>query len=264
MINILIEQPDQEKAFYLLSSIIGRLDWYGRNGRIYQQDFFNRINNPYINKMIEDRKLDAKDFYDKYFDTFAKNIYNPDDYVPIIQKLDEYVPLIQKVDEKFKALNQSWGFKIYDQYKIEINYYGAGGQYSSETGQVVLGATAGINFPDDRVPPRIIHEMIHLGIEDLIICPNGDRRHPAVLQEEKERIVDNLCIYAMDGIVESRRMRDKNGNLTAYQPIAECASYMDQVVGKQPENNLVEAVRDFINDKDNSKIRFIKKNQSTR
>ena len=86
--------------------------------------------------------------------------------------------------------------------------------------------------------------MIHLGIEDLIINPEH-QENPPIRQEEKERIVDNLCIYTMKGFLPLGRIWE-NGEKSNYQEVASCADYMDKVVGNQPQTNLVSAVQNFL------------------
>ena len=87
--------------------------------------------------------------------------------------------------------------------------------------------------------------MIHLGIEDLIINPNHEE-NPPVQQEEKERIVDNLCIYTMEGFLPLERTWT-NGQKSKYQEVASSAAYMDDFVGIQPKNKLTfQGVQEFL------------------
>lgn len=66
-------------------------------------------------------------------------------------------------------------------------------------------------------------------------------------QEEKERIVDNLCIYAIEK-AEGGLWSD--GTRSRYQEVAKGCAYMDAVVGKQPETNLVDSVRQFLQNRE--------------
>ena len=221
--------------------------WSLKIDRPYLNIFYQELNIPLINKMIEDKDLLTKENYqlfdDKYADDFISTIYPNCNYKQISDKLLEFVPIIEKSFPKFNKLNKNWGFKLFDEYNVAIDYHGAGGRYNSNTGLISLGAWGGDKLPTQKSIGTIIHEMAHLGIEDNIIKKYN------LPQEEKERIVDNLCIYAMDGIIDAKRMKDKNAQPTAFQNVAQYASYMDKVVGNQPENNLDKAVEKFVNDK---------------
>lgn len=254
--NIEVGKPEVRHAFALLRHNIGMLNWFAANNRPYQENFLRGLNNPLINAMIEDCGLITSETYRqfdaRYFDAFVEELYSKCSYDEAICKIKEFIPKISKAETKFKALHDSWGFKIYDKYVIDLDYFGSGGKYFYQTGHVTVGIKGGVPT-DEKIIGLILHEMIHLGIQELIVNRFN------LPQEEKERIVDNLCVYVLDGIVDSKRMRLEDGTMTAYQPVAECAAYMDDVVGIQPKNNLVKAVEAFINNEEKNKIRYIRK-----
>lgn len=260
-LNVEIRKPMEKDAFAMLRNNIGMLDWYAAHNRPYQERLLHLLNLDLVEEMIADRKLVTSETYkmfdEKYFERFVVELYSTYKYELIIEKMNEFIPMIKQVGNKFEALKKSWGFKIFDQYYIDMDYFGAGGKYDSEKGRVIFGLKGG-QFLSVKSAGTLIHEMIHLGIEDLIVNPEK-RNIPRIAQEEKERIVDNLCIYVMDGIMDSRRMDRKDGTISSYQEVADCAAYMDEVVGRQPENNLVEAVEKFLKNSENSKIRYFNK-----
>lgn len=146
------------------------------------------------------------------------------------------------------SLQQSWGFEILPEYHVDINLFGMGGSYHRDEkniGHIITGIKKE-NTPE-QYAGLLGHEIIHLGIEDLVINPNHEKI-PPIHQEEKERIVDNLCIYVMQGILPLVK-KWSNGKESMYQEIAKDAFYMDKIVGKQPEQNLVLSVKNFLKQK---------------
>lgn len=243
-ININIPEPEQ--AYTMLRSNIVMLKWALKNNRPYQMEFYKNLNNPIINSMIEDTYLLEEKKYIEYnkrhFNLFVRELYPNCGYDDIANSLLENIAQLEQVLPKFKALNESWGFKLFDQYNINLDYFSSGGKYNSSDGSVKLGINTGqVNI---QVAIFIaIHEMVHLGIEENIVQKYN------LPQEEKERIVDNLCIYVTEGIINCKLRTDSNGLPTPYQKVAECAFYMDDVVGKQPENNLDDAIKALIANK---------------
>lgn len=239
--------PTAEKAFDWLFYSISCLDWYVANNRSNRLDFFKNLNHPLINDMMENRNLSKQDFRDKYFLTFKDTMYKQDVYISYIKKINEVLPIVQSCYSKVKDLQQNWGFEILNQYHIDIDLFGVGGKYHRDEkniGHVILGA--GNNWTDkDALAHIIVHEMIHLGIEDLLINPNHQKQ-PPVFQEEKERIVDNLCVFVTKENIPNYKRKWKDGTCSRFQELAKDYAYMDNVVGTQPLNNLVKAVQNFL------------------
>ena len=245
MFNIKVPLPSVKTAFDLLIAQIARLDWFKNNNRLYRLEYYQKLNNPIINEMIENRNMEKSAFYSKYRKLFADKLYEKELYADRISQVKEAVLKLQPCYEKFEDLKKSWGFELLPEYHVDINLYGVGGSYYRDDkgcGHVVIGF--GRRYSLDWLARTIGHEMIHLGIEDLIINPKH-RKEALIKQEEKERIVDNLCIYVMDGVLPLERTWE-NGKKSNYQEIALCADYMDKIVGKQPENNVILSVEQFL------------------
>ena len=247
MFNISIQIPDEKSAFLGVSSTILKLDWYVNNGRKNRLEYYQNLNHPLFNKMIEDRHLSEKDFTSKYIVPFSQELYNKKMYEPYVQKIQEILPVVQSCYDKFEKLNTSWGFEIFPAYHIDLVAYSVGGKYcrdSQNIGHVVLGFG---NQWDDKsaLAHIIVHEMIHLGIEDLIINPKR-LKNPPIQQEEKERIVDNLCNYVTTKKIPDYKRKWSNGDFSRFQEIAAHCSYMDKIVGHQPQRNLVKAIQCFL------------------
>ena len=240
MFNITVPTPTAEKAFDMLTNQIRALNWFKQNNRMYRWEYYQKLNNPIINQMIEDRNIEKAVFYSKYQKLFVENLYKEDLYEDKIVEIKKAILELKPCYKKYENLQKSWGFEILKEYQVDVNLYGCGGSYHKDkqgVGHIIIGQTKNLAF-------TIGHEIMHLGIEDLIINPKH-QKEPPVKQEEKERIVDNLCIYAMKGILPLEKIW-RNGKESDYQEVTACASYMDKVVGKQPENNLVLAVQQFL------------------
>lgn len=245
--NIKIPLPTPEQAFNFLAWQVRRLDWFLANNRANRLAFFQNLNHSVVNDMIteKNRRLSQTDFYEKYFSPFANRMYRKEEYAPLIEYTLKAVEKLQSCFLKYQDLQKSWGFQILPEYHIDINRYGSGGSYRRDehhVGHIITGVNP--ENPPELFARLLGHEILHLGIEDLLINPQHKKEAP-VRQEEKERIVDNLCIYAMDGVLPlGRRWTDKK--VCKYQEVAKEASYMDAVVGCQPENNLLESVSQFL------------------
>ena len=240
MFNIKVPVPSAREAFDMLAFQILSLEWFKKNNRMGRWKYYENLNHPLINAMIEDRNRDETTFTRKYLERFTSELYKKELYAERISLIEQEISKVQACYERFENLKKSWGFEILPEYHVDINLYGMGGSYNRDennVGHIITGQTKNLAV-------TIGHEMIHLGIEYLIINPKHEAQAP-IKQEEKERIVDNLCIYAMNGILPLERVW-KDGKKSPYQEVAAGAAYMDKVVGKQPQNNLVIAVQKFL------------------
>ncbi len=195
------------------------------------------MNEPLINEMIENvsDKDDLFDIEKRYFARFQKEIYDVTKFEVLISRLEAYQTKWTECYPRLKAMSDNWGFKLFDDYIIHVNVYSRMGMYDYLSGGVHIGVPY-VPWPHKYLDYIFIHELLHIGIEEAVI-KRFDLSH-----EEKERIVDNLCLYVMDGIMEYDHF-EKDNRYDKYQLIGEKASYMDKLVGRQPENNLVEAIR---------------------
>lgn len=247
MFEITIPLPNIDMAFSHLKSTIYKLDWYINNNRSNRLEYYQKLNNPLINQMIEDRGLPSSTFKEKYFSRYQNELYHQEQYLPLIQKVQSILPIVQSCFDEMQQLKNHWGFEILPAYQIDIASYCVGGKYyrdGQNIGHIVLGFAN--QWEDSSALAHIIvHEMVHLGIEDLIINPNH-LKNPPIHQEEKERIVDNLCIYVTKKHIPHYQREWKDGSFSRFQEITTPYAYMDKVVGYQPDNNLFQSVKQFL------------------
>lgn len=85
-----------------------------------------------------------------------------------------------EIEKRVEALKELGSFKSKDHYVIKFTIYGTGGSYNSESGEIIINIKA---YPKEKIPGIIIHEITHVGIEQLI-------RKYSIKQWDKERVVD--------------------------------------------------------------------------
>ena len=254
-----IKPVTPKQAFALLSGNIRKLDWFMANGRKNRMDFFEQLakKNPLIQEMVKNRSLSESDFEKNYFTDFKLKLYQKSYYQPYLEKIQKTMPIINKCYDSFCALKQSWGFEVMARYDILLDLFGIGGRYfrfNQKTGWVIIGAGHHdfLNLNDLTMAHTIVHEMVHLGIEDLFINPQH-LKQPPIYQEEKERIVDSLCAFVFQKAGDFS-YQWKNGEKSVFQERTQKYAYMDQVVGKQPEENLPRRIQQFLKEKEREQL----------
>ena len=103
-------------------------------------------------------------------------------YKIAFEKMEEMVPningLLNKKHSLFLKLQKAWGFRIFENYQIEITNYGPGGSYNCYEGVVIFALW------NRRLVSTPIHEIVHIGIEVPII------KKYSINQATKEYLVD--------------------------------------------------------------------------
>ena len=114
-----------------------------------------------------------------------KDIYRKADYTVAKRTILKQKRLINKMVKTIKAAPKDWAFQSYDQYQVKLTLYGPGGSYNPDEGSLLLFTTPDGKFKQyDNPANTIIHEIVHIGIENAII-QEYQVPHPA-----KERMVD--------------------------------------------------------------------------
>ena len=242
LFNIQIPTPSFEQAYALFLRNISRIDWYEANKRPYFLRTLQQMEKPLINQMIEERSLlktNEARYYTKFKEPFKKELYHSERYQRIADKILSHTDIFDKIYKKFKLMHDSWGFIILPRYVIDLNMYVSNGTYDANSGHILLGIKGGGIQVTEATIKLIMHEMIHLGIEDLIVRDKAGKM--LLRQNEKERIVDNLCQYVGHGIFPD--------DLLTFQEIAKDCSYMDKFVTGQPDKNLLKEIKEFLKNK---------------
>lgn len=124
------------------------------------------------------------EFYKKYADYIEKELPN--------------------IEKKLEILKSIKSFDLKDSYIIRLTKYGTGGSYhyDSKKGEVIL------NVNTDELIGSIVHEIIHIGIEELIKKYNVKHWH-------KERIVGLISEKLFPGLKKLRKTKESVSNIDA-------------------------------------------------
>ena len=170
--NIQIPTPNEKEAYSLFLTNINRIDWYEENGRPYFLISLRQMKTPLIDQMIDERqtlKQDEKSYTEKFRQPFHEKLYHPEHYKRIADEILSYKDTFDQIYPKFQSMQDSWGFKVWPEYVLDLNMYVSNGSYNSNTGHIILGIRDG-NMPVNLNTIKLItHEMVHLGIEKLVV-----------------------------------------------------------------------------------------------
>lgn len=118
-----------------------------------------------------------------------ESVYHKADYQNGYQKIEEQRALINKMINKLGKCKRNWNFKYIEQYEVNLTLYGSGGSYDPAAGSILIQTTKEGGFKQHPNPANtLIHEIVHIGIEESIINKYSVP-HPL-----KERIVDKFVI----------------------------------------------------------------------
>jgi len=188
----------EEEAIYVWN-LINKIDFYNQNGY--------KISLP-TNAVIDDLKTKAlqhqlqREDSRKLEEAFKKEIYNADKYKLGLIKLKEAKDQVVKCFPIFFEYQDKWGFKLFPQYKIKLTLYGPGGSYNSSGGEIIMLTPEDGKFK--REPSEtIVHEMVHIGIEAIIIKKYN------LAHWVKERMVDKFVDYHFRNLFPNYWMNNK-------------------------------------------------------
>jgi len=151
-----------------------------------------RINLP-ENDLIQSLKEKSKngnfgnEDYPQIYNVLEESVYAKSNYEPALKKVQAQKQLINElVDDLYKSKETwDWRFKPFENYKVVFTLYGTGGSYNPDSGMVTLFTTPEGKFMNYEEPANtIIHEIIHMGIEESIVQKYN------LSHGVKERIVD--------------------------------------------------------------------------
>jgi len=112
-------------------------------------------------------------------------IYKESDYAEGIRAVKNSLTA-NKLDFTFlQEYHECWNFKLFEEVKILLTQYGPGGQYNPYTSTIIMLTTPSGMFRRGSNPlDTIIHELVHMGLEEAIIQKYSIPHHL------KEQIVD--------------------------------------------------------------------------
>lgn len=139
------------------------------------------------------------------FDLFKKEIYDLNFFKQGLITIESYRPMFDMAISRFIEMNKEWGFKIFPKYTIALTRYGPGGSYDAHKGMVILMASISGTFKKFHPAITVIHEMVHMGIEENIV------NHFILDHWEKEELVDMICALKF-GDIWPNYQKQQSGN----------------------------------------------------
>lgn len=221
-----------EEEFYRVCDTIRDISFFLENyGEIIARLPKNENNNePEFIQEMKDIKLNQnRDFSEIEKEKFIKdmeNYYKLDILNSVKNDIENDLEKYKKtinIYEIFKKLNQNWGFKVFDNYKIVLTYYGCGGSYHCKTGEIIIRHKRVIRKPYFYT---IFHEAIHIGIEENIVKKYN------LSQQQKEALVDAMCSKYLPNYAEIGLQDITQKNLGLYNFLMKNSDNMEKNLEK--------------------------------
>ncbi len=143
--------------------------------------------------------------FQKYIIYWKQIIYSKSNYEHALKKVKAQEGLINKlVDQLYKSNKYwNWEFKTFDDYNVIFTLYGTGGSYDPDHGTVTLFTTTEGGFMNYEEPANtIIHEIVHMGIEESIV------QRYNLSHGLKERIVDTIVFIMFGELLPEYKMQN--------------------------------------------------------
>jgi len=147
-------------------------------------------------------ELSSHDFEQLKSD-FKDSVYHVNDYQKGLLKVSQSLPILQQMLDQIQQLKLNWPFQLHPQYCVRLTLYGPGGSYDPSSGEIILYTTLSGDFKQYENPANtIIHEIVHMGIEQSIIAKHQ------VPHAMKERIVDHFVLLNFKDLLPGYRLQE--------------------------------------------------------
>jgi hypothetical protein len=183
-------QTAEEEFRYLTDHVLNQLPFYEKYGYQVSLPKFEEFKHP-IPPGIKK----------KAFGDFLRKEYREKFYSNGIETLNQDENTIKDVFPIFLKLYKAWGFEMFPTYTVKLTKYGPGGSYNPNTGEITMLTTVDGRFKQLNPTNTIIHESVHMGIENLIV------KKYKLTHTEKERLVDLICMNLFQGNLKDYRIQ---------------------------------------------------------
>lgn len=192
--------------------------------------------NEMITYLLEKSRKDSLlvEDYDSLCTLISRRVYSREDYEKGYQNILQATPLLEKAISILSEIHSKWEFKMFPQYQLDLTLYGPGGSYDPETGRILLmtrpdGSFKGYNNPVNT----IIHEMIHIGIEESIV------KKYRLSHTLKEQLVDRCVRILFGDMLPDYRIQDFGNNqidkyLKSKEDFVNLPSVVEKFLREQP------------------------------
>ncbi|MFK7771411.1 MAG: hypothetical protein AB8F94_04695 [Saprospiraceae bacterium] len=230
--NILVMVPTIEQEATSIWRTINDIDFLKKQG--YK---INLPENDLIQSLIEkseNGKFGNEDFPEIY-NLLESNVYKKNNYQLALKKVMSQKKLINNLINQLydSKKNWNWEFKTFENYNVVFTLYGTGGSYDPDLGTITLFTTIEGDFMNyDKPTNTIIHEIIHMGIEQSIVQKYN------LAHGMKERIVD-IITYTMfkDFLPEYSIQKMGDPKIDKYLKEKKDIGNLDSIIKKYVDEN---------------------------
>lgn len=156
---------------------------------------------PAFDQIAQDPSTIAATNKDRLKRIFTEEIFKKEDYALALKPFEGKRDLIERCFPIFTKFQKEWEFKIYPKYEVVLTKYGTGAIYDPEDGIIVARGNSE-DTSGDNLAESVIHEMVHLGIEENIV------RRFNLTHWEKEELVDQICAVGLKEIIPDYILQD--------------------------------------------------------
>ena len=176
--SFIISVPTPEEEFDYLMSVLTILPELKRN------DY--TVTLPH-HPLFDGSTVPLKKHRSRLCKVFKSEVYKDGDYTAGLCALGKLRGKLGKALPYLNTLHKAWGFSLYPKYYLTLTLFGPGGSYDIKKGEVMLLTRKDGMFKEQNPLYTIIHEIVHLGIEENIVTPYH------LNDDEKERLGDLIC-----------------------------------------------------------------------
>ncbi|MEM9549452.1 MAG: hypothetical protein AAGA77_26010 [Bacteroidota bacterium] len=197
---VLIQVPSVEGETDYIWRTIQDIEFFEKNN--YQVSLPDHELIEKLKKKSRSGSLTNADYRELKF-LMVETIYDQTDYSKGHEKVENEAALLNRMISELKNTKYNWVFKSFEQYTVNLTLYGPGGSYNPEEGSILIFTTPSGGFKRYENPVNtIIHEIVHIGIEDSIIAKYS------VSHSLKERIVDTFVKLTFGTFLPKYRVQD--------------------------------------------------------
>jgi len=211
----------QEEADYFLS-VLKQYKWFMDNGYTHVTIPSHPVIDPLKAKILNGQTLISTEEA-QVINTFKADLYNEADYQQSFTAIRRAAITADSQIDGLRRYQTAWAFYIPAQYKIQLTIYGPGGQTDIYRGRIIMLVPKDGQFTGNMKPIHtILHETVHIGIEDNII-----QRYSLSTTWVKERLVDQFVKKQFSAVIPDYPMQ--NFTSPAIDQMFENADVLDRL-----------------------------------
>jgi hypothetical protein len=204
LVNYSVSIPTAGEEAAQFTGVLMDYKWYQDMGYTHVTLPSHSVIDPLKQKVLNGGYLTQEEQTDAY-NAFIKDLYNEADYQQSFAKIRTQAVKADKQIDSLRRYETAWGFYIPPRYNVRLTLYGPGGQYNPSTGSIITLVSKSGQL---STPPldNILHESVHIGIEDRIIQRYG------IIHADKERIVDQFVKKQFSSVIPNYRLQSSFAN----------------------------------------------------